>query len=85
MYVFLEKFINLQFEKNEALNEYKEKQVLNKQVLDKQVFEKDHNFLRNSAWVNLRSIKGTYWVCFVEIFYFDSYGCAPHENILKNR
>ena len=32
--------------------------------------------------VNLHPSKGTHWVCFINQFYFDSYGICPPQNIL---
>ena len=41
-------------------------------------------FSSNSAIVSLHAKRGTHWVCFVEKYYFESYGCAPPKHILKN-
>ena len=44
---------------------------------------RDDKFTTTSGIVNLHPTKGTYWVRFVNEFYFDSYGCPPPLNIMS--
>ena len=40
---------------------------------------RDDIFTTDIGIVNLHPFKGTHWVCYIDKYYFDSYGCAPPE------
>ena len=92
MYTFSE-FMYLQFEKK-ATGNIKLLQVRINPALDTEMCVREvdslHNirsvgdrFSLNSALFNLHTRNGTYWVSFVDKFYFDSSGCALLEQIHK--
>ena len=37
---------------------------------------RDDDFNTDIGIVNLHPIKGTHWVCYINEYYFDSYGCS---------
>ena len=45
---------------------------------------RDDKFTTTSGIVNLHSTNETHWVMFVNMFYFDSYGCPPPTNIINH-
>ena len=45
---------------------------------------RDDLIFGNCGIINLHPTKGTHWVCFINKFYFDSYGCPPPQNILHH-
>ena len=42
---------------------------------------RDDNLIQILVLLIYIHYKGTHWVCYIDKFYFDSYGCAPPENI----
>ena len=38
---------------------------------------RDGNFATKFGILNLHPSKGTHWVCYSKVCYFDSYGCSP--------
>ena len=69
--------------KNEATSNIKIQEVLKKLNLTSKVriYMRDDNFTTDIGIVNLHPSKGTHWICYIDEYYFDSYGCAPPENI----
>ena len=76
--------------KNKAKSNIKVLQSLKKIGIHKNVgtYMRDDIFSTNSGIVNLHSRKGTHWVCYVDKYFFDSYGCPPPKiflNYKKNK
>ena len=68
---------------NKATSNFKIQEVLKKLNLSNTVgiYMRDDDFNTDIGIVNLHPSKGTHWVCYINRYYFDSYGCAPPENI----
>ena len=45
------------------------------------IYLRDGFYESDIGIVNLDPGKGTHWVCFINEFYFDSYGCPPPQNL----
>ena len=65
-------------------------QVLNGLCLTINIYMRGDTFsteihFHDSGIVNLHPTKGTHWVMFINEYYFDSYGKAPPNNMLKHR
>ena len=52
-------------------------------IIECGIYMRDDKFTTPSGIVNLLPPKGTHWVMFVNEFKFDSYGCPPPVNIMK--
>ena len=69
--------------KNAPTSNIKLNQVVQKLNLECKIYMRDTPIESNCGIVNLHPIKGTHWVCFINNFYFDSYGIYPPQNILN--
>ena len=77
-------FINKYNIKNKATSNRKIQQVLSYLSLnDVGIYLKDGPFESDIAIVILRPSKGTHCVCYINEYYFDSYGCVPPEKLSK--
>ena len=82
MFSFSEFLLKYNLE-NKATSNFKIQEVLKKLNLsnDVGIYMRDDDFNTDIGIVNLHPSKGTHWVCYINKYYFDSYGCAPPENI----
>ena len=71
--------------KNKATRNIKIQQILSSIGLDKVgIYLRDGPFSSDIGIVNLHPLKETHWVEYVDRQnYFDSYGCAPPQNLSK--
>ena len=81
--------------KDEATSNVKIKEIIDILKINCGIYMRDDKFTTKSEIVNLHPTKGTHWVLFTEgtegtpcasrtgNFYFDSYGCPPPVNIIK--
>ena len=77
---FVKKF-NL---KNKAKSNMKIQQVLSSLSLnDVGIYLRDGPFPSDVGVVNLHPSKGTHWVCYLNVNYFDSYGCVCPKRLSK--
>ena len=65
---------------NELLNTLRASGEIN---IPRGIYLRDDKFTTDSGIVIFHPTKGTHWVMFVNEFYFDSYGCPPPLNIMK--
>ena len=71
--------------KKEATSCVKINKILNEINIPTGIYMKDVAFTTNSGIVNIHLTKGTYWVLFVDEFYFDSYGFPSPVNVITNQ
>ena len=69
--------------KNEATSNVKIKEILNELAIPAGVYMRDRKFTTTAGIVNLHPTKGTHWVMFSNQIYFDSFGCPPPKNLIK--
>ena len=70
--------------KNKATSNIKIQQILSSLYLnDVAIYLRDGPFSSDIGIVNLHPSKGTYWVCYINENYFDSYGCVPPKKLSK--
>ena len=71
--------------KNKATGNTKINEVLKKLRLHSKmgIYLRGETFSSDIGVVNLHPSKGTHWVCCINEFYFDSYGCAPPKKLSK--
>ena len=70
--------------KNKSTSNIKIQQVLPSLSLnDSGIYLRDGALKSDIGVVNLHSSKGTYWVCFINENYFDSYGVACPKKLSK--
>ena len=63
--------------KNKATSNIKIRQVLCSIGLNNVgIYLRDGPFESDKGIVNLHTSKGTHWVCYIDEYYFDSYGCV---------
>ena len=68
--------------KNKATSKIKIQQILDYIGLHNVgVFLRDGPFASDMGIVNLHLTKGTYWICYINENYFDSYGCSPPKKL----
>ena len=87
-YLSFKEFVEKYGLKNEATSNLKIKEILNELDVPAGIYMRDDKFTTTSSGsfagiVNLHPTKGTHWVMFINAFYFDSYGCPPPLNIMK--
>ena len=89
-YLSFKEFVNKYGYKNEATSNVKIQQILNtlrfsgELHLPTKVYMRDDTFSIDSGIVNSHPTKGTHWVMFSDMFYFDSNGCPP-PTIIQNQ
>ena len=70
--------------KNKATSNIKIQQILSCLGLsDVGIYLRDGPFSTNVGIVNLHPSKGTHWVCYINEFFFDSYGCVCSTKLSK--
>ena len=70
--------------KNKATSNIKIQQVLNSIGLKNDgIYLRDGSFESDTGIINLHPSKGTHWVCYINEYYFDSYGCVPAKKLSK--
>ena len=70
--------------RNKTTSNIKIQQVLSSIGLDNVgIHLQDGPFSSDIRIVNLHPLKGTHWVCYMNIICFDSYGCAPPQKLSK--
>ena len=71
--------------KNKATSNIKIYEVLKKIGLDSKVgiYMRDGPFSSDIGIVNLHPSKGTHWVCYINEYYFDSYGVVCSKKLSK--
>ena len=82
-YLSFKEFLVLYNLKNAPTSNIKIYDVLKKLNLECTISMRDDLIFGNCGIINLHPTKGTHWVCFINNFYFDSYGCPPPQNILN--
>ena len=69
---------------NKATPNTKIQQVLSSLGLnDVGIYLKEAPFFSDIEIVNLHPFRGTHWTLYIHESYFDSYGCAPTQNLSK--
>ena len=77
----LNDFIHKNILKNEATSNMKiYRMLLSLSLSDVGNFLKDVPFKFDTGVVNLNPLRGTHWVVYLNLDYFDSYGCPPPKN-----
>ena len=70
--------------KNKATSNIKIQQVLNSIALNNvNIYLRDGPFSSDIGIVNLHPTRGSHWVCYINEYYFDSYGCSPPKKLSK--
>ena len=70
--------------KNKATSNIKIQQVFSPLSLnDVGLYLRDAPFESDNGIVNLHSSRGTHWVCYINEYYFDSYGCVCPKKLSK--
>ena len=70
--------------RNKATSNLKIQHVLSSLSLDDVgIYLRDGPFLGDIGVVNLHPSKGTFWVCYINENYFDSYGCVCPKKLFK--
>ena len=67
---------------NKATSNIKIQQVLSSLSLNEMgIYLRDGPFKSDTGIVNLHQSRGTHWVCYINRYYFDSYGCVPPKKL----
>ena len=70
--------------RNKATSKIKIQQVLNSIGLNNVgIYLRDGPFSSDIGFVTLHLFKGTHWVRYIIVNYFDSYGCDPPKKLSK--
>ena len=70
--------------KNKATSNIKNQKVLDSIGLNNVgIYLRDGPFKSDIGFVNLHPPKGTHWVCYINVNYFDSYGCVCPKKLSK--
>ena len=70
--------------KNKATSNIKIQQVLDSIGTENVgIYLRDGVFSTDIGIVNLHPSKGSHWVCYINEYYFDSYGCVPPKKLSK--
>ena len=84
VYLSFKEFVGKYGLKNEATSNIKVREILDILKLNStEIYMRDDKLSTKSGIVNLHPTKGTHWVMFSNQTYFDSYGCPPPINIMK--
>ena len=82
-YLSFKEFVEKYRLKNEATSNVKIKEILQVLKVPCGIYMRDDKFNTPSGIVKLHPSVGTHWVLYIHKYYFDSYGCPPPLNIMK--